>query len=76
MGTSCSTQRVVISSAVRLDVQAATRPLISSPRAARSAKVAKRASPANSGWPMAAHSRAKLASEPATMHTKKPSAVG
>ncbi len=76
MGTSCSTQCAVISSAGRLEVHSATMPLISAPRAARSASVANRGSSARSGRPMARHRREKLASDPATMQTKKPSAVG
>ena len=51
----------------------ATMPLISSLCAARSASFAKRGSSTRSGRSIASHSRAKFASEPATMHTYLPS---
>jgi hypothetical protein len=49
--------------------------LISSEPAARLASVDHRGSSNRSGRAMAAQSREKLASEPATMQTKRPSAV-
>ena len=54
-------------------VHSATMPLISSPCAARSASFVKRGSSSRSGRSIALHSREKLASEPATMHTYLPS---